>query len=92
MIFGGRENHVALSERQIKALNRVLDEFDQPSATENGQRSPRLLRIRRYETCAHLWMQVCSSERAGGGRSAAYWLVGVPLPEAAAQALERPLT
>ena len=80
-LFWQRVAHVALSERQIKALNRVLDEFDQPvsnrkwAALTKTSSDTALRDLRALVDAGVL-------ERAGGGRSAAYWLVGVPLPEA----------
>lgn len=82
-LFWQRVAHVALSERQIKALNRVLDEFDQPvsnrkwAALAKTSSDTALRDLRALVDAGVL-------ERAGGGRSAAYWLVGVPLPEALA--------
>ena len=80
-LFWQRVAHVALSERQIKALNRVLDELDQPvsnrkwAALTKTSSDTALRDLRALVDAGVL-------ERAGGGRSAAYWLVGVPLPEA----------
>ena len=80
-LFWQRVAHVPLNERQIKALNRVLDDFDQPvsnrkwAALSKTSSDTALRDLRALVDAGVL-------ERAGGGRSAAYWLVGVPLPEA----------
>ena len=85
-LFWQRVAHVALSERQIKALNRVLDEFDQPVS---NRKWAALTRTSSDTALRDLRALVDAGvlERAGGGRSAAYWLVGVPLPEALASQL-----
>ena len=80
-LFWQRIAHVALSERQMRALNRVLDEFDQPIS---NRKWAALTRTSSDTALRDLRALVDAGvlERAGGGRSAAYWLVGVPLPEA----------
>lgn len=68
--------------RADKELERVLDEFDQPVS---NRKWAALTRTSPDTALRDLRALVDAGvlERAGGGRSAAYWLVGVPLPEAA---------
>ena len=79
-LFWQRVAHVVLNERQVKAINRILDEFEQPVtnrkwAALTGTSSDTALRDLSALVAAGVL------ERANaGGRSAAYWLVGVPLP------------
>jgi Fic family protein len=79
-LFWQRVAHVPLSERQAHALNRMLEEFQQPvtnrkwSALTKTSSDTSLRDLRALVEAGVL-------ERAdAGGRSAAYWLVGVPMP------------
>jgi Fic family protein len=80
-LFWQRVAHVPLSGRQANALNRMLDEFQQPvtnrkwSALTKTSSDTALRDLRALVEAGVL-------ERAdAGGRSAAYWLVGVPMPD-----------
>ena len=67
--------------RADQELDRVLDAFDQPVS---NRKWAALTRTSSDTALRDLRALVDAGvlERAGGGRSAAYWLVGVPLPEA----------
>lgn len=79
-MFWQRMAHVPLSERQVKALNKVLDEFEQPLT---NRKWAALTRTSSDTALRDLRALVDAGvlERTGaGGRSAAYWPVGVPMP------------
>ena len=79
-LFWQRVAHVPLSERQVNALNRVLDEFQQPITNRKWAALTKTSSDTALRDLRTL-VEVGVLERAGaGGRSAAYWLVGVPLP------------
>lgn len=80
-LFWQRVVHVPLTERQVKALNKVLDEFNQPVT---NRKWASLTRTSSDTALRDLRALVDAGvlERADtGGRAAAYWLTGVPRPD-----------
>ena len=79
-LFWQRVAHVPLSERQMKALNRVLDEFEQPITNRKWAALTRTSSDTALRDLSALVESGVLERADAGGRSAAYWLVGVPLP------------
>ena len=79
-LFWQRVADVPLGERQVKALNRVLDDFAQPITNRKWAALTRVssdTALRDLRTLVDAGVLVRTN---AGGRSAAYWLAGVPLP------------
>lgn len=79
-MFWQRMAHVPLGERQVKALNKVLDEFDKPVTNRKWAALTRTSSDTALRDLSALVEQGVLEPTGAGGRSAAYWLVGVPLP------------
>lgn len=80
-MFWQRVAHVPLSERQMKALNKVLDEFDRPVTNRKWAALTKTSSDTALRDLRALVEAGVLEPTGGGGRSAAYWLAGVPLPE-----------
>lgn len=81
-LFWQRVADVPLGVRQVKALNRVLDDFTQPITNRKWAALTRVssdTALRDLRTLVDAGVLVRTS---AGGRSAAYWLAGVPRPGA----------
>lgn len=80
-LFWQRVAHVALTGRQVKALNKVLDEFEQPVTNRKWAALTRTSSDTALRDLRAL-VEAGVLERADtGGRSSAYWLKGVPRPQ-----------
>jgi Fic family protein len=79
-MFWQRMAHVPLSERQVKALNKVLDEFGQPLTNRKWAALTRTSSDTALRDLRALVEAGVLERTDAGGRSAAYWLVGVPMP------------
>ena len=79
-MFWQRMAHIPLGERQVKALNKVLDEFDKPVTNRKWAALTRTSSDTALRDLRVLVEQGVMEPTGAGGRSAAYWLVGVPLP------------
>ncbi len=79
-MFWQRVAHVSLTGRQVKALNKVLDEFEQPVTNRKWAALTRTSSDTALRDLRAL-VEAGVLERADtGGRSSAYWLQGVPRP------------
>ena len=79
-LFWQRVADVPLGERHVRALNRVLDDFAQPITNRKWAALTRVssdTALRDLRTLVDAGVLVRTN---AGGRSAAYWLAGVPLP------------
>lgn len=81
-MFWQRMAHVPLSERQAKALNRILDGFDRPVTNRKWAALTRTSSDTALRDLRALVEAGVLERTDAGGRSAAYWLVGVPMPGA----------
>jgi Fic family protein len=79
-MFWQRVAHVPLGERQKKALNRVLDEFDQPVTNRKWAALTKTSSDTALRDLNSLVAAGVMERADAGGRSVSYWLVGVPLP------------
>lgn len=79
-LFWQRMAHVPLSERQMKALNKVLDEFDRPVTNRKWAALTRTSSDTALRDLRALVDAGVLEPAGGGGRSTAYWLAGVPRP------------
>jgi Fic family protein len=79
-MFWQRMAHVPLSERQVKALNKALDEFEQPLTNRKWAALTRTSSDTALRDLRALVAAGVLERTDAGGRSAAYWLVGVPMP------------
>lgn len=77
-LFWQRVATVPLSERQIKALNKVIDGFEQPITNRKWAALTRVSSDTALRDLKALVAAGVLEPTAGGGRSAAYWLKGVP--------------
>ncbi|HTM95104.1 MAG TPA: hypothetical protein VL100_04700 [Croceibacterium sp.] len=69
-----------LTKRQIKALNKVLDEFEQPLTNRKWAALTRTSSDTALRDLRTLVDAGVLERTDAGGRSAAYWLAGVPMP------------
>lgn len=84
-LFWQRVATVPLTERQVKALNKVLDEFESPVTNRKWAALTRTSSDTALRDLRSL-VDAGVLERAdAGGRSVSYWLSGVPKPEAKRQ-------
>lgn len=81
-LFWQRVARVPLSERQVKALNRMLDEFDRPVTNRKWAALTKTSSDTALRDLKTLVEAGVLERTQGGGRSAGYWLVGVPPPGA----------
>ena len=69
-----------LNERQKKALNKILDEFDRPVTNRKWAALTRTSSDTALRDLRALVEAGVLVRTDAGGRSAAYWLAGVPIP------------
>ncbi|MCE7033363.1 Fic family protein [Lysobacter sp. GX 14042] len=82
VLFWQRVADVPLTGRQVKALNKVLDEFEQPVTNRKWAALTRTSSDTALRDLRAL-VEAGVLERADtGGRSSAYWLKGIPPPRA----------
>ena len=81
-LFWQRVAHVPLNERQVKALNRVLDDFEQPVTNRKWAALTRTSSDTALRDLRALVDAGVLEPTGAGGRSSSYWLAGVPLPRA----------
>lgn len=79
-MFWQRIATVPLTERQAKALNKVIDEFDQPITNRKWAALTKVSADTALRDLKSLVEAGVLEPAGGGGRSAAYWLRGVPGP------------
>lgn len=79
-MFWQRVAHVPLSERQMKALNKVLDGFDKPVTNRKWAALTRTSSDTALRDLRALVGAGVLERTDAGGRSAAYWLAGLPMP------------
>lgn len=79
-LFWQRVAEVPLSERQIKALDKVIDAFEDPITNRKWAALTRVSSDTALRDLKALVNAGVLEPTAGGGRSAAYWLAGVPRP------------
>lgn len=79
-LFWQRVAAVPLTERQVKALNKVIDEFEQPITNRKWAALTRVSSDTALRDLKALVAAGVLEPAAGAGRSAAYWLAGVPRP------------
>lgn len=79
-MFWRRVATVSLSERQIKALNKVIDEFEQPITNRKWAALTRVSSDTALRDLKSLVEAGVLEPTGAGGRSAAYWLKGMPGP------------
>lgn len=79
-LFWQRVVQVPLNERQKKALNKILDEFDRPVTNRKWAALTRTSSDTALRDLRALVEAGVLVRTAAGGRSAAYWLAGVPMP------------
>lgn len=80
-MFWQRNARVPLTERQVKALNKVLDEFTRPVTNRKWAALTRTSSDTALRDLRTLVDAGVLERTDTGGRSAAYWLTGVPRPE-----------
>ncbi len=80
-MFWRRIATVPLSERQIKALNKVIDEFEQPITNRKWAAMTRVSPDTALRDLNALVEAGVLEPTGAGGRSAAYWLKGMPGPQ-----------
>lgn len=81
-LFWQRVARVPLTERQVKALNKVMDEFDRPVTNRKWAALTKTSSDTALRDLKAL-VEAGVLERAEeGGRSVAYWLAGMPRPQA----------
>lgn len=81
-MFWQRIAQVPLSDRQVKALNKVLDEFDKPVTNRKWAALTKTSSDTALRDLRALLEAGVLVRTDAGGRSAAYWLAGVPMPDA----------
>lgn len=79
-LFWRRVAAVSLNERQIKALNKVIDEFEQPITNRKWAALTRVSSDTALRDIKALVEAGVLEPSGAGGRSAAYWLKGIPGP------------
>ena len=79
-LFWQRVAQVPLNERQKKALNKILDEFDRPVTNRKWAALTRTSSDTALRDLRALVEAGVLVRTDAGGRSAAYWLAGVPIP------------
>lgn len=77
-LFWQRVAAVPLSERQARALNKVIDEFEQPITNRKWAALTRVSSDTALRDLKALVAAGVLEPASGAGRSAAYWLKGVP--------------
>jgi Fic family protein len=80
-LFWQRVAHVPLNERQVKALNKVLDAFDKPVTNRKWAALTRTSSDTALRDLRALVQAGVLERTDAGGRSAAYWLAGVPMTD-----------
>ena len=79
-LFWQRVAAVSLTGRQVKALNKVLDEFDAPVTNRKWAALTKVSSDTALRDLRALVEAGVLEPTTSGGRSKAYWLVGVPRP------------
>lgn len=80
-LFWRRIAAVSLNERQIKALNKVIDEFEQPITNRKWAALTRVSSDTALRDLKALVEAGVLEPTGAGGRSAAYWIKGMPVPQ-----------
>lgn len=79
-LFWRRVAAVPLGERQARALNKVIDEFEQPITNRKWAALARVSPDTALRDLRALVDAGVLEPTGAGGRSTAYWIKGIPLP------------